>query len=204
MKKLIVFILTILVFSSIIITPCYAEEYLYLNKSQAHIEVNDTFQLLVNLNPEYIKWSSSNKSVADVSQDGTVTGIAIGQALITANCYGYELECAVTVIEAKPEEVKHISADTYVSVLPLSDRVNIKLSDHQLSETHFTISSLDKTIVSYKWGEAKDNSIPLILNANMPGYTTIYIHAKYKDGTEENIAIYVISLCDDVFVYPTI
>jgi hypothetical protein len=204
MKKILVFLLSLFLCSSIFITPCYAEDYLYLNRSQANLEVNNTIQLFINLSPKYILWSSSNKSVADVSQDGTVTAIAAGQATVTANIYELKLDCYITVSESQKKVLGHITADRYISVLPLSDRVNIKISDYQLSETNFRISTLNNAIVSCSWGEAKDNSIPLIFTPNKSGCTIIFIQAEYKDGTEESIALHVISLGNDVLIPPII
>ena len=44
-----------------------------------------------------VTWSSSASSVAEVDQDGTVTAIAEGTAVITADCDGIKDQCDVTV-----------------------------------------------------------------------------------------------------------
>ena len=44
-----------------------------------------------------ITWSSSDESIATVSEDGTVTGVAIGTATITARCGDIEEYCLITV-----------------------------------------------------------------------------------------------------------
>ena len=44
-----------------------------------------------------ITWSSSDESIATVSEDGTVTGVAIGTATITARCGDIDEYCLITV-----------------------------------------------------------------------------------------------------------
>jgi uncharacterized protein YjdB len=52
-----------------------------------------------------VGWLSSDPSVAEVSEDGTVTGMAEGKVVISAGCNGY---CAWATV--------------YVTKLPASDR----------------------------------------------------------------------------------
>ena len=76
-----------------------------LNKSTASVEVGRTVQLSASLQPTgasgTITWSSSNSAIASVS-NGKVTGVAEGNATITATCGSYKATCEVTVTEAKP------------------------------------------------------------------------------------------------------
>lgn len=44
-----------------------------------------------------VTWSSSDETVATVSEDGTVTGIKEGTAVITATAGNVKAECTVTV-----------------------------------------------------------------------------------------------------------
>ena len=60
-----------------------------------------TTKLVATVEPsnatDKIIWSSSDESIATVSEDGTVTGIAIGTATITARCGDIEEYCLITV-----------------------------------------------------------------------------------------------------------
>lgn len=74
-----------------------------LDKDEFKTVVGKSAVLAVTLSPEdndaELVWSSSDESVATVSQDGSVTGISAGTAEITATASGYSDVCAVTVLE---------------------------------------------------------------------------------------------------------
>lgn len=70
-----------------------------LNETSATI--SETYTLVATLSPRgatgVIEWSSSNTSVATVSQTGVVTPVADGTTTITATCEGYSASCSVVV-----------------------------------------------------------------------------------------------------------
>lgn len=80
-----------------------------VNPAVAEILVNGTVKLDVSVEPsdaEYsITWSSSDESVASVSADGTVTGTATGNAIITADAGGKTGECRIAVVNIPVESV---------------------------------------------------------------------------------------------------
>lgn len=75
-----------------------------------------------------IMWSSSDESIATVSNDGEVTAIAVGETSITAVCGDAKAECMVTVVPVPVEsitlnesEIDMLVGDTYqltATVLP--------------------------------------------------------------------------------------
>lgn len=74
-----------------------------LNKSTTSIAKNATETLTATLTPtnttyDEVTWTSSDESVATV-EDGVVTGVAAGTAVITAITErgGYTASCTVTV-----------------------------------------------------------------------------------------------------------
>ena len=73
-----------------------------LDQDTASVEVGDTVTLVASLIPNSavstIAWESSDESVATVN-NGVVTGVSNGQAIITARAseYDLEVECVVTV-----------------------------------------------------------------------------------------------------------
>ena len=80
-----------------------------LNKTSTTIRVGENETLTptfipINATNQSITWTSSNESVATVS-DGTVTGVAVGNATITATTDdgGYKATCDVTVNPAPVE-----------------------------------------------------------------------------------------------------
>lgn len=77
-------------------------EGILLNQEHAILGVSETLQLEAVPSPAdasdfYPVWSSSDTSIASVSDDGVVTGIGAGTAVITASSNGLDVTCSVTV-----------------------------------------------------------------------------------------------------------
>ena len=74
-----------------------------LSESEKTVFVGDTFTITATVKPEdafnrTVTWSSSDPSIATVDENGTVTAIAKGEAIITAeSADGVTAECKVTV-----------------------------------------------------------------------------------------------------------
>ena len=73
-----------------------------LNKDNAKMSLGSTQQLTVTVEPDKelgeITWSSSDASVATVTDNGLVTAAGMGSAVITAKVDGETLTCDITVI----------------------------------------------------------------------------------------------------------
>lgn len=70
-----------------------------LNIKKVTITEGEDIQLIVTGGTGGIEWESNNIYVAQVSSDGTVTGISRGTATVTAVCSGTRLKCQITVEE---------------------------------------------------------------------------------------------------------
>jgi len=76
-----------------------------LNKSTLSLSVGGTEQLIATVTPNNatnngVSWSSSNPGIATVSQNGTVTGVSVGEPAtitVTTNDGNKTASCAVTV-----------------------------------------------------------------------------------------------------------
>lgn len=74
--------------------------------SKVKLKLGKTQVLTLTMEPldtteaEEVKWSSSDKNIAEVSEDGTVTAIAYGNAVITAAVGKFKAECAVEVVSS--------------------------------------------------------------------------------------------------------
>lgn len=106
MKRIIsIFLAFVMTLLLVPCAPAVAEnaDKLYLNKTGAKITVDDTETLTAILyeNGEFcvadnITWESSDESIVTV-EDGTITAVAAGNAVITAECGGLSAECRVEV-----------------------------------------------------------------------------------------------------------
>lgn len=77
-----------------------------LDKTSAELKVGDTLSLKAAIEPanatnQNVSWSSSDKNIATVDENGTVTAVAAGSADITVKTAdgGKEAACTVTVKE---------------------------------------------------------------------------------------------------------
>ncbi len=80
-----------------------AVEAISLNKYDLTLNINETFNLIATITPSYatdtsVTWKSQDESIAIVSQEGVVTGVAAGNTIIYASSSnGLTAECNVTV-----------------------------------------------------------------------------------------------------------
>lgn len=75
-----------------------------LDQETITVEVGQSEKLTATVNPsdatdQDVKWSSSDTAIATVDDEGNVTGVAVGEAVITATCGGEKEECTVTVTD---------------------------------------------------------------------------------------------------------
>lgn len=86
--------------SDITIAPITATD-ITLNATTQTIETGKSFKLTTTVTPanttDKVTWSSSNEAVAKVADDGTVTAVKAGTAVITATAGNVKTECTITV-----------------------------------------------------------------------------------------------------------
>ena len=80
-----------------------------LDQQEVHIMPDQTVQLTATVKPDNatdktVTWSSSHPEVATVDQKGTVTGVSMGETVITATAGDKSAECLVKVEEEVPVE----------------------------------------------------------------------------------------------------
>ncbi|MBO5747983.1 MAG: Ig-like domain-containing protein, partial [Muribaculaceae bacterium] len=140
------------------VVPTLAES-ITLDKTEISLEATETATLLVTVLPELatdksVKWSSSDETVAVVDENGVVTAVAVGEAIITATTVddsNLSATCKVTVI---PTLVVSIELDqTEASVE--------EKSDLQLTATILPEHATNKEVAwssSDKWVATVDNT----------------------------------------------
>ena len=112
-----------------------------LDKNSVEMVVGDDLTLTVTVTPENatdktVTWSSSNSNVAKV-EDGTVTALSVGNAVITAQCGSVKAECFVTV---NPVEASSVTLDRTSATLTIGETFT-------LTATVFPENTTDKTII---------------------------------------------------------
>lgn len=104
-----------LVASLLLVIACEEEKVrissLTLNLNSIEMSVGETVTLTATIRPEEladtkISWSSSDKTVATVADDGTVTAVAAGQTEVTASAEGESATCKITVNGQGTEETE--------------------------------------------------------------------------------------------------
>lgn len=149
-----------------------------LDKASLTLTEGDTYTLKATVKPDdaYEKtptWSSSNTSVATVSDKGVVTAVKAGTATITAKCGGKTATCEVTV-QAKAIAVTGVSLNTTSLTLTVGDKQTLKATVTPSNATNKSVtwSSSNSTIAS-----VSSSGVVTAKNAG-----TAKITVKTKDG----------------------
>ncbi len=109
-------------------------ETITLNEHEKVIEEGEKFTLIATVTPENatdrsITWVSSNPNIADVSAEGEVTGISMGEATIYAStCNGLTDRCVVTVVrDVDVTEITLSNSELFLTVGEETDVIAIVL-----------------------------------------------------------------------------
>lgn len=151
---------------------------LSLNHDNVTLQVGQTQQLSVVTNPnsETITWSSSNPSVATVSQSGLVTAKSDGSATITAQGTQTNDTCQITVeqVQTGPFLVTGVTFSPSSSSIKLGDEITISP----------TISPSNATNKTVTWSSS-DTGVATIDNGHIigVGLGTATITATATDGS---------------------
>ena len=109
-----------------------------LSTNQVSLEVGGSFELKADLTPatalDTVVWSSDNKAVATVDQNGNIKAVAPGKATITATAGDQSAKCEVTVYKVE-SKVEVPSLDTSKPVDKVTVAINDKESQKNISAT---------------------------------------------------------------------
>lgn len=153
-------------------------EGISINITTATLAEGQSLQLEATVSPEFasnksVEWSSSNEAVATVSQDGTVTAISKGSAIITAKSTdgsNISASCAVTVVK--------LVSSIYID----NTKISMKIGE-QTTITAYAIPS-DATNPHLHW-YSEDDSIATVEDGVVTavGVGTTYICVESTDGS---------------------
>lgn len=116
--------------------PADVQAAVKINSTKHTMYIGDTYTLKVTGTSKTVKWSSSRKSVAAVTQKGKVSAKAEGNATITAKYGRKKLTCKITVKSrsSSKDVVKNIAyelfdiGDGVVAILKNNNDVTISVS----------------------------------------------------------------------------
>ena len=98
-----------------------------LNKSALSIDKGQTEKLTATISPSSadvdLVWTSSDRAVASVSDNGDVTGVAPGEAVITVKAGESSATCKVTV---KAVPVQEVTIDKTAATMTVGDKLVLK------------------------------------------------------------------------------
>ena len=141
------------------------------------INAGEKFTLKLNGTTKSVKWTTSNKKVATVSQNGVVKGIAKGTANIIATVGEKKYVCKVTV-----KEPRILSVST--NELTITDKGTITVTYKGSGTITYYIDNTD--IIDCKWSEGFDGD-------NCKLYVTALKYGKAKiiitDNESDEICI---------------
>ena len=152
-------------------------ENIKLNKAELSLDIGEKFSLKVTLIPsngkEIIKYTSSDESVAIVSENGEIKGVGSGSTVIVVTVQGTDLkaECKVDV-----SNNTIIAQDLFVQ----NERVNLKVGEtYQINVTVVPSDTVDKSLI-YKSLNEKFLTVSEdgLVTALSKGRTMVEIQAK--------------------------
>ena len=154
----------------------------------AEVEEGKTVTLTAKVQPDNatdkaVTWTSSNKAIATVA-DGVVTGVAAGQAVITAKAGDKEATCTVTVKRPEPvdgKSMKEVTADDLGKLIGLDGKVYPSILSAVASGT------VASAVIVYVGSETAEGSFTHGLAMSMRDCSnTSGYKWKTSDGTYDN------------------
>jgi uncharacterized protein YjdB len=136
-------------------------ESVSLNKQTITLERGESFDLVATVRPANatdaaVTWSSSNPSVASVSENGRVEALAAGSAVITARAGDCEARCEVTVNAP------------YVAVEGISlDKTEITLSKGATATLTATVTPANATDPAVTWSSSATRYVTVDANGTL-------------------------------------
>jgi len=99
---------------------------IFINKSNASIQIGETIQLVATVEPntaknKNVKWSTSNSKIAKVDETGKVTALSTGKVIITATSEDKNLKATTTI---KVEEANFSLNTNKISAL-VGDKIKL-------------------------------------------------------------------------------
>lgn len=132
------------------VTVLAAPKKISFSEKSKVVNAGDTQQLTATLpkkTASAITYASSDETVATVSADGKVTGVAGGTAVITAKTFnGKSAKCSVAVLSGKVPEKLYLNAD--VASIQVKEKFQITPSVEEGADAVYTYATSNKKIAT--------------------------------------------------------
>lgn len=160
-----------------------------LNHIALQLEPDEAYQLIATISPDNannkaISWISTNEIIAKVSNNGIITAIKPGKAIIRAITEdgGFTAECAVTVVQ--PVASVTISPKSANLIVGKNATLSASVLPTNADNKSITWSSSDSSIASV--------SESGIISAVSPGVAQIYASSNYNPEIKDFCEVTVI------------
>lgn len=164
-----------------------------MDRASASLNIGVTLQLNATVNPadaneKSLLWSSSNASVASVSQNGLVNGLATGTTVITATSKdGTAVKGSCTITVKQPVSAISLNNSAMNLNLGSSGTLTVTVSPSNASNKNFSVRSSDTSIATVtKSGQS------VIISAIRLGTSKITVTS--EDGSHEATCDVTVSL----------
>lgn len=79
-----IFTLVVVLIIGLVVTGCKEDPIITLNKQSIVLEVGESETIDVSVEPETkLVWESKNSEIASVDENGKITGVAVGETIVT-------------------------------------------------------------------------------------------------------------------------
>ncbi|MCQ3035380.1 MAG: Ig-like domain-containing protein [Bacilli bacterium] len=222
--------LSLLIFSSLSVAGCNKDTSsqtsevkkdfeVYLNETSVKLIIGDKTKLVASNSLEdsslSVKWSTSNRNIAIVDNDGNVEAISAGEATISATINGVKAQCLVTVgtdfyvptldfindISSEEQIAKNtsINLNTYVTfnnkkfydmdVIYSVTNPSAGYVDEGIFYAGSQIGASTDVIISASWRGFDSPSLTKRIKLNVISFKNIYLN----EGELSDIELYTIS-----------
>ena len=176
-------------------------EALKLGLTETEIKVGQSLKMNLEYIPENttidkdVEWTSSNESIAKVDNEGIVTAIKPGDAVITATVAGKSVSCVVTVPEVHLKdayivyELVEVSVgemiQMYISTEPEITEVTDDINTIWMSEDE-SVATVDENGMVTAQGVGQTR-ISLVVNGMFESYVTVVVNEAPVQDEETTI-----------------
>jgi hypothetical protein len=176
MKRTIVYILFFVSILSLLV-GCRRKETLQINPTELTMQIGETTKLeIIHASGELI-FASSDENVATVNE-GEITAVAIGNAVITVSDDNSSVTCNIKVEGPKYDGAYIIDLDTDVVDLIIGDEYQLEpqllKGQDVVSNANFKYTSFDENIISIENGKIKALAVgEAAVQIDAVGYTNV-------------------------------